>query len=228
MRGDSQTELFRLRNHPSHDLRSCLPPNLGGPFRSQSSFDCRAGFLAVIVWLQTVSNDYPSSGVITSRPGSCRPTRADWRRHRHSSTDTGLPLAGVRVAVTPADPSIADSVLESLGLTDSTGRYRLENVSPGRYNILVGRRSQSRYHPGVTELSRATTIQVVAGSTIEVPDMVFAGRERLCQAAWLTWPRARAVASKIWFSVATIPSVLFSERSFGGRYGTFYEGIRRW
>jgi hypothetical protein len=67
-------------------------------------------------------------------------------------------------------------VLESLGLTDSTGRYRLENVSPGRYNILVGRGSLSRYHPGVVELGRATTIQVVAGSTIEVPDMVFAGK----------------------------------------------------
>jgi len=90
-------------------------------------------------------------------------------------TDTGLPLEGVRVAVTPANESVADSVLESLGLTDSTGRYRLENVSPGRYYILVGRRGQSRYHPGVTELSRATTIQVVAGSTTEVPVMVFGG-----------------------------------------------------
>jgi hypothetical protein len=91
-------------------------------------------------------------------------------------TDAGLPVEGVRVAVTPANEAIADSVLESQGLTDSTGRYRLENVSPGRYNILAGRRGQSRYHPGVTELGRATTIQVVAGSTIEVPDMVFGGR----------------------------------------------------
>src|SRR5688572_10041463 len=79
-------------------------------------------------------------------------------------TDTGLPLEGVRVAVTPANEAIADSVLESQGLTDSAGRYRLENVSPGRYNILVGRRGQSRYHPGVVELGRATTIQIVAGS----------------------------------------------------------------
>ena len=76
-------------------------------------------------------------------------------------TDTGLPLEGVRVAVTPADPAIADNVLESQGLTDSTGRYRLENVSPGRYNILVGRGTASTYHP--------TTIQVLAGSKIESP-----------------------------------------------------------
>lgn len=91
-------------------------------------------------------------------------------------TDTGLPLEGVRVAVTPANSAIADSVLESLGLTDSTGRYRLENVSPGRYNILIGRGALSTYHPGVIELDRATSIQVLAGSTIEVPDMVYGGK----------------------------------------------------
>ena len=49
--------------------------------------------------------------------------------------DTGLPVEGIRVAVIPADALIAESVLESQGLTDSAGRYRLENVSPGRYNI---------------------------------------------------------------------------------------------
>src|SRR5262245_25007689 len=90
-------------------------------------------------------------------------------------TDTGLPLQGVRVAVTPANPSVADSLLESQGLTDNTGRYRLETVSPGRYNILVGRTSESSYHPAVTELREATPIQVVSGSTIEVPAMVFVG-----------------------------------------------------
>src|SRR4029450_5513632 len=78
-------------------------------------------------------------------------------------TDTGLPLEGVRVAVTPANESIADSVLESLVLTDSTGRYRLENVSPGRYNILVGRRGQSRYHPGVGGWGRGRKIRGGAG-----------------------------------------------------------------
>jgi len=90
-------------------------------------------------------------------------------------TDIGIPLGGVRVAVTPANESTGLSVLESLGQTDSTGRYRLENVSPGRYHILVGRTSQSMYHPGVAELDRATTIQVIAGSTVEVPDMVIGG-----------------------------------------------------
>jgi len=90
-------------------------------------------------------------------------------------TDNGRPLAGIRVAVTPAGETNGISILESLGQTDSTGHYRLENVSPGRYHVLIGRGTQSIYHPGVTELVRATTIQVVAGSTIEVPEMMFAG-----------------------------------------------------
>src|SRR6188474_2774591 len=83
-------------------------------------------------------------------------------------TEEGLPLEGIRVAVTPANQPIADSLLESLGPTDSMGRYRLENVSPGRYNILIGRGNLLRYHPGVVEVARATTIQVVAGSTTAV------------------------------------------------------------
>ena len=105
-------------------------------------------------------------------------------------TDTGIPLEGVRVAVTPADQSIADNVLESLGLTDSAGRYRLENVSPGRYNVLFGRRADNisgdlyttvmgrrgltTYLPGVAKSDQATTIQVTAGSILEAPEMVFA------------------------------------------------------
>jgi len=91
-------------------------------------------------------------------------------------TEEGLPLEGIRVAVTPANQPIADSLLESLGPTDSMGRYRLENVSPGRYNILIGRGNLLRYHPGVVEVARATTIQVVAGSTTAVADMVFPGK----------------------------------------------------
>src|SRR5688572_477063 len=91
-------------------------------------------------------------------------------------TEEGLPLEGIRAAVTPVNQPIADSILESLAPTDSMGRYRLENVSPGRYNILIGRGNLLRYHPGVIDVGAATTIQVVAGSTTEVPDMVFAGK----------------------------------------------------
>jgi hypothetical protein len=130
-------------------------------------------------------------------------------------TDTGLPLAGVRVAVTPADESIADSVLESLGLTDSTGRYRLENVSPGRYNILVGRGSPPRYHPGVAELGRATTIQVVAGSTIEVPDMVFGGNHVSGRVVDLATGKGRHIDNLVLVGAAgTFKTTISDEGSF--------------
>jgi hypothetical protein len=112
-------------------------------------------------------------------------------------TEGGLPLEGIRVAVTPANESIADSLLESLGLTDSTGRYRLENVSPGRYNILVGRGNSPKYHPGVVELGRATTIQVVAGSTVEVPEMVFAGKHVAGRVVDLATGKGRRIESLV-------------------------------
>jgi hypothetical protein len=113
-------------------------------------------------------------------------------------TDAGLPLAGVRVAVSHANEAAGFSVLESLGESDSSGRYRLENVSPGRYNILVGRSGQSSYHPGVAELGRATTIQVLAGSTVEVPVMVVKGGQQVSghvvdMATGKGRPRARLV-----------------------------------
>ena len=41
--GGSKAELFRFRNHPSHDLRSCCPPKLGGQFRS--SFGIHIAFV---------------------------------------------------------------------------------------------------------------------------------------------------------------------------------------
>ena len=44
-------------------------------------------------------------------------------------TDAGLPLQGVRVALTPANGSVADSLLESFGLTDVTDP---EGVDPWR------------------------------------------------------------------------------------------------
>jgi len=89
-------------------------------------------------------------------------------------TSLGVPLEGVRVAVTPADVAVADDLLESIALTDKDGRYRLESVSPGRYYIVVGRGLSRNYHPGVSEPERATVISVTSSATITVPDLVFA------------------------------------------------------
>jgi len=44
--GGSKAELFRFRNHPSHELRSCCPPNLGGHIRS--SFGIHIAFASLV------------------------------------------------------------------------------------------------------------------------------------------------------------------------------------
>jgi hypothetical protein len=116
----------------------------------------RVFFLAVLL-LQAVNVRQTQSGVVK---GVLR-------------TSTDVPLEGVRVAVEPVDSGLDASVLEGIGLTDKEGRYVLENVSPGRYRIVIGRIGSTLYHPGVTAASQATSIVVTAGETVEVPDMIF-------------------------------------------------------
>jgi hypothetical protein len=88
-------------------------------------------------------------------------------------TSTGVPLEGIYVALAPVNPSIAGSKAAGAA-TNSAGRYQLKNVSPGRYHIVIGAGTRF-YHPGVTDLGRATAIEVAAGATIEVPDTVAPG-----------------------------------------------------
>jgi hypothetical protein len=116
-----------------------------------------ASLLSILLLFQTVAGRQSQSGTVA---GTLR-------------TSTGVPLEGVRVAVEPVDNALGAEVLESIGLTDKAGRYVLENVSPGRYRILVGRLGSVLYHPGVSDLERATTVNASAGKLVEVPDMVF-------------------------------------------------------
>jgi hypothetical protein len=88
-------------------------------------------------------------------------------------TNEGAPMTSVRVAVVPADGTDAGDVLQAIVQTDDNGRYRMENVPPGRYHIMTGRMDSPLFHPGVDDVRRATTIVVVDGETTEVPEMVF-------------------------------------------------------
>jgi hypothetical protein len=88
-------------------------------------------------------------------------------------TNEGEPMASVRVAVVPADGTDAGTVLQAIVQTDSDGRYRIEDVPPGRYYIMTGRVDSPVFHPGVDDVRRATTIVVSDGATTQVPEMLF-------------------------------------------------------
>lgn len=76
---------------------------------------------------------------------------------------SGAPAAGVRVAALEA-PVLADgeaapaSVLAGLAMTDAEGRYRLEDVAPGRYFIVAGDLDNLVYRPVPVTLAANATI----------------------------------------------------------------------
>jgi hypothetical protein len=88
------------------------------------------------------------------------------------STDGKTPAAGVRVTamadIDVGGPGMA--VHASIVETESDGRYRLENIPPGRYYITAGFVTTPTYYPGVTALTDAATVTVTSGRTVEAID----------------------------------------------------------
>src|SRR5262249_36079702 len=62
------------------------------------------------------------------------------------------------------------STIVGLTQTDSAGRYRIENVPPGRYYIIAGLVESPSYYPGVNALSGATAINVTSANTVRGVD----------------------------------------------------------
>jgi hypothetical protein len=58
------------------------------------------------------------------------------------------------------------AVFESLTQTDSAGRYRLDNISPGRYYIAAGFVAAQTFHPGTSDQSAATIVTVTRNSPV--------------------------------------------------------------
>src|SRR3982751_2070266 len=77
----------------------------------------------------------------------------------------GSPAVDIRVMARSAnDPSLqAGEETVSFAQTDATGRYRLENVPPGRYIISAGIVESPSYYPGVAERSHALAVTLTAG-----------------------------------------------------------------
>jgi hypothetical protein len=88
----------------------------------------------------------------------------------------GAPAAGVRVSAMTRPDTITDllaaSAFAALAETDSAGRYRLENVPPGRYYIVAGRVDAPTYYPGTVQPSEGAVVQITPGISISGIDFV--------------------------------------------------------
>lgn len=93
------------------------------------------------------------------------------------STD-GLPAADVHVAAMDLEQygnvNPATAILSSLGRTDAQGRYRLENVPPGRYFITAGLENSPSYFPGARTPQEARVIAVTANQLVSGIDFTLA------------------------------------------------------
>jgi hypothetical protein len=90
----------------------------------------------------------------------------------------GTPAANVRVTAQPiaGSPGAAAEagVLSSIVRTDANGRYRLENVAPGRYHIGAGLVDVPTYYPGAVVLTEARVVTVAARSSLTGIDWTLA------------------------------------------------------
>src|SRR6185436_20219159 len=80
----------------------------------------------------------------------------------------GSPAAGVRVSTMAAPdsgrPATEVPALSNLTETDNSGRFRLENIKPGRYYIVAGLLDYPTYYPGTSVVGDARIVNVTAGS----------------------------------------------------------------
>jgi hypothetical protein len=67
----------------------------------------------------------------------------------------------------PEGNSTATPALVGFAQTDSSGRYRIENLEPRRYYILAGILEAPSYYPGTADRAQATAISVVAGAVMD-------------------------------------------------------------
>jgi hypothetical protein len=100
---------------------------------------------------------------------------------------SGMPAAGIRVSIMPVAEGIiivpGTDTLSNLTQTDSAGRYRLENVMPGRYLIVAGALNFPTFYPAGTESSQARVVEIFAGKTLDNLDFVIDPRSAVVTAA---------------------------------------------
>jgi hypothetical protein len=91
-------------------------------------------------------------------------------------TIAGIPASAMRVAVMDATENTADPAglqrLLSVTETDAAGRYRLENIPPGKYYVIAGVVTVPTYYPGTLDMTKAAAIVLTAGATAAGIDFV--------------------------------------------------------
>ena len=88
----------------------------------------------------------------------------------------GRPAAGVRVALASPDANgkITSDILSGLTVTDETGRYRIDDIPPGRYGVVAGAVAAPTFYPGTTSISGASVVSVEPGMTMSGLDFSLA------------------------------------------------------
>ena len=82
----------------------------------------------------------------------------------------GKPAAGVRIGAVPQTDSLEETAagptLSSIAETDAEGRYKLEDVPPGRYFIAAGRLDLPTYFPGTQSMALGRAVLITPGLSI--------------------------------------------------------------
>lgn len=108
----------------------------------------------------------------------------------------GIPEPGIRIAAVPvaeAGNKSGAGALFGITLTDSEGRYRLENLPPGRYYIFAGLIDLPSYYPNATTIARATALDVDSGVILSGVDFSMARPTGLSVAGRLSVPSTMEV-----------------------------------
>jgi hypothetical protein len=111
----------------------------------------------------------------------------------------------VRIAAVPAAEAekTGGTALLGISLTDEEGRYRLENIPPGRYYIFAGLIDLPSYYPNATSIAAATPVDVDAGVTLSGIDFRMARPASLAVTGRLIVPLTMKVSD--WWTVALAP-----------------------
>ena len=138
----------------------------------------------------------------------------------------GRPEAGVRIAAVPAADAEKGGAAALLGisLTDEDGRYRLENIPPGRYFIFAGLIDLPSYYPSATTVDRATAIFVDAGVTLSGIDFSMSRPTNMSVAGRLAVPSTMQPVDGWTVTLSPVlpgPGPAGTLRATVGRDGTF-------